>query len=64
MCNIHLYLCTCTYVCDDNFCVCLDYEAVTCVCDYSFCVCVGHEAVASEVGLGISTFKPSESPKL
>ena len=24
---------------------------------------VGHEAVASEVGLGISTFKPSECPK-
>lgn len=36
-------------------CHCLMYIHVT--CDYIF---IGHEAVASEVGLGISTFKPSE----
>ena len=38
------------------------YVYVLHVCVYVY-VHVGHEAVASEVGLGISTFKPSEHPR-
>ena len=55
-----------------NFCVqCtemyIEYTCTVYACTlYYYFVCihnVGHEAVASEVGLGISTFKPSECPK-